>query len=371
MARRSARLGSGTTTSRSNRPGQAQRWVQGVRAVGGGQHHDPAGVLEAVHLGEQLVEGLLPLIAAGEVAVVAAGAEGVDLVDEHDRRPAGAGLLEQVPDPGRADPDEHLHEARARDREEGDAGLTGDGAGQQGLAGAGWPGHQHAARAARPGAVVAGGVAQIVHDLADLRLHRGVAGHVGEPGGRPLGVDDPRVHPGQAAQTAAARRLPAGSVNDEIEHAADQQQRQQPDQHRRQRRGRGGGGGGDLDVVGGQVTGQAIVTERDRDVGRERLSAGQAAGDLACRADGHRANRPCADIGQEPRIAQRRTRGCTPRQGQQRQQARCESRRKQPPPPRGGCLARRAGLGRTHIGAPSRCPPARRAGSNGGLADSA
>src|ERR1700760_4137104 len=43
--------------------GTAQRGVQGVRPVGGGQHHHPAGVLESVHLGEQLVQGLLALVA--------------------------------------------------------------------------------------------------------------------------------------------------------------------------------------------------------------------------------------------------------------------------------------------------------------------
>src|SRR4029079_7887816 len=76
--------------------GTAQRGVQGVRPVGGGQHHDPGGLVESVHLGEQLVQGLLPLVAAGVAAVVAAGAEGIDLVDEHDGRRADAGLLEQV-----------------------------------------------------------------------------------------------------------------------------------------------------------------------------------------------------------------------------------------------------------------------------------
>ena len=193
--------------------GAAQRGVQGVRPVGGGQHHHPGGVVESVHLGEQLVERLLPLVAAGEAAVVAAGAEGVDLVDEHDRRPAGAGLLEQIPDPGRADADEHLHEARARYGEEGDVGLAGDRAGEQGLAGAGRPGHQHATRSARPGPVVAAGVAQVVDDLADLGLDRGIAGHVGEPGDRPLGVDDPRLGLGQAGQAGPGRRpgrRPAG-----------------------------------------------------------------------------------------------------------------------------------------------------------------
>src|SRR5206468_864922 len=71
--------------------GPAQRGIQGIRPVGGGQHDHPAGLVESVHLGEQLVQGLLPFVAACEAAVVAAGAEGVDLVNEHDRRPAGAG----------------------------------------------------------------------------------------------------------------------------------------------------------------------------------------------------------------------------------------------------------------------------------------
>src|SRR2546430_17281447 len=79
-----------------------------------------------------------------------------------------------------------------------------DRAGEQGLAGAGWAGHQHATRPARPGPVVAAGVAQVVNDLADFRLDRGVAGHVGEPGGRPLGIDDPRLRLGQPAEPARA-----------------------------------------------------------------------------------------------------------------------------------------------------------------------
>jgi hypothetical protein len=53
-------------------------------------------------------------------------------------------------------------------------------------------------------------------------------------------------------------------------------------------------------VVGGQVTGQAVVAERHRDGGGERLTAGQAAGDLALWTDGHRADHAGADIGQEP-----------------------------------------------------------------------
>src|ERR1022692_666600 len=93
--------------------GPAQCRVERVRPVGGGQYNYPAGVLESVHLGEDLVEGLLPLVTAGQAAGFAAGAEGVDLVDDHDRRRAAPGLVEQVPDPGGPDADEHLHEAGA------------------------------------------------------------------------------------------------------------------------------------------------------------------------------------------------------------------------------------------------------------------
>ena len=250
--------------------------------------------------------------------------------------------------------------------------LPGDRAGEQGLAGTGRPGHQHAARPARPGPVIAAGIAQVVHDLADLRLHRGVAGHVSEPGDRPFGGDDPRFglgHAGQAANTAAeAAGLPADAAGDEIEQAADEQQWQQPDQHRQQRGGRGGGGGGDLDVMGSQVTGQAIPPERDRDGDGERLPAGQGAAHLARRADGHRADRPGADIGHEPGVAQLRARGRAARQDQQHQKEGCDGRGKQPPPPPG--RVRRVGgavLGHAHLRAPSRCPAARRAGSNRGL----
>ena len=50
-------------------------------------------------------------------------------------------------------------------------------------------------------------------------------------------------------------------------------------------------------MVEGQVTGETVAAERHRDGGSERLTAGQAAGDLTLRTDGHRADRPGADIG--------------------------------------------------------------------------
>jgi hypothetical protein len=50
--------------------------------------------------------------------------DGVDLVDEDDAGRVLLALLEEVADAARADADEHLDEVRARDAEEGHAGLA-------------------------------------------------------------------------------------------------------------------------------------------------------------------------------------------------------------------------------------------------------
>jgi hypothetical protein len=138
--------GSGTTTWRSKRPGAQQRRVEHVRAVGGGDDDDALVALEAVHLDQQLVQRLLALVIAAAQAGAAMAADRVDLVDEDDAGRVLLGLLEHVAHARGADADEHLDEVRAGDGEERHLGLAGDGAGQQGLAGAGRADHQHALR---------------------------------------------------------------------------------------------------------------------------------------------------------------------------------------------------------------------------------
>ena len=64
--------------------GTGQSRVEGIRTVGGREDDDAAVALEAVHLGEQLVQGLLTLVVAAQLAAVALLANGVYLVDEHD-----------------------------------------------------------------------------------------------------------------------------------------------------------------------------------------------------------------------------------------------------------------------------------------------
>ncbi len=123
-----------------------QRGVEDVRPVRGGDQDDVVLHLEPVHLDQQLVQRLLALVVTAAEAGAAVAADCVDLVHEDDAGRVLLGLLEEVPDARRADADEHLDEVGAGDREERHAGLAGDRAGKQRLAGAGRAVEQHALR---------------------------------------------------------------------------------------------------------------------------------------------------------------------------------------------------------------------------------
>ena len=104
--------------------GAQEGGVEDVGPVGGRDQDDPVVRLEAVHLHEELVQGLLALVVAAAQAGPAVATHGVDLVDEDDAGRVLLALLEEVADAGRAHPHEHLHEVGARDGEEGHVGLA-------------------------------------------------------------------------------------------------------------------------------------------------------------------------------------------------------------------------------------------------------
>src|SRR2546421_12610212 len=173
-----------------------QRRVEDVRPVGRrDQDHAALGV-EAVHLDQQLVEGLLALVVPAAEPGAPVPADRVDLVHEDDRRRVGLGLLEQVAYPGGADTDEHLHEVGAGDGIERYAGLAGHGPGQQRLTGTGRPEQQYALGDLRAERLVLGRVLQEVLDLVQLFDRLVGPGHGGERGIRDLLGDE--LRPGLA-----------------------------------------------------------------------------------------------------------------------------------------------------------------------------
>src|SRR5665647_3582503 len=148
--------------------GAQQRGVEDVGAVGGGEEDDVVLHLEAVHLDEQLVEGLLALVVPAAHAGAAVTANGVDLVDEDDAGRVLLGLREQVAHARGADADEHLDEVRAADAEERNARLAGDGPCEERLAGAGRAEQQHALGDARAQLLELLGVLEELLDLVQL-----------------------------------------------------------------------------------------------------------------------------------------------------------------------------------------------------------
>ena len=116
--------------------GAQQGRVEAVGAVGCGQNNDTLVVVEAVHLGQQLVERLLALVVAAKAAAIALLADSIDLVDKDDARGLFLGLLKQVTHLGGAATDEHLNELGARNAKERHARLAGNSLGEQGLTGA-------------------------------------------------------------------------------------------------------------------------------------------------------------------------------------------------------------------------------------------
>ena len=91
-------------------PGPQQRRIEDVRTVRGGEDDHAFCAGEPVHLRQDLVQGLLALIVAAERVRAARAPDGVDLVDEDDRRGDLSCFREQFADPTGADADDHLDE---------------------------------------------------------------------------------------------------------------------------------------------------------------------------------------------------------------------------------------------------------------------
>jgi hypothetical protein len=153
----------------------------------------------------------------------------VDLVDEDDGGRVRLGLLEQVAHAAGADADEHLDEVRAGDRVEGHAGLAGDSASEQRLAGAGRAVQQDAL-----GDLGADGLElrRLLEELLDLGelLERLVgARDVGERRLRHVLADELGLALAELHDAvAAALHL----VHEEEQQAEDEQDRQEADEQR-------------------------------------------------------------------------------------------------------------------------------------------
>ncbi len=234
-----------------------QRGVEDVGAVGGRDHDDAEVGLEAVHLDQHLVEGLLALVVAAAQAGATLAADGVDFVDEDDAGRVLLGVLEHVAHAGRADADEHLDEVGAGDREERHLGLAGDALGQQRLAGAGRADQQQAARNAAAELLEFLRVLQEVDDFLDFLLGFVTAGNIGEGDLVVVLVEHARLALAEGERAALAAAL---HLAHEVDPDADQQQHRAPaDEQRHEQRAFLARLDVELDVVVDQVADQAAI----------------------------------------------------------------------------------------------------------------
>src|SRR5208283_6120088 len=103
--------------------GAQKRRIEHLRTVGGSHdNHWGAGVgFEAVNLRQQLVEGLLTLVIAAHAHHASpALTDGINLINENDRRSGLARLLEKVAHACGAHANEHLDKFGATSLEESD-----------------------------------------------------------------------------------------------------------------------------------------------------------------------------------------------------------------------------------------------------------
>src|SRR5918992_4438328 len=207
-------------------PGPQECLVEHVGLVGGGQNDHALLAGETIHLGQDLVEGLLLLARSPDRRLAAGPSYGVELVDKDDRGGVLAGLLEEVAHATSADAHEQLDELRGAQGEERHTRLARHGPRQERLARSRGSHQEHAFRGRSPKAGVLLGVLEEVHDLDELVLGLLDAGDVleGDPGVLLL-VVAPGAAPTDAREGAAHAAALLLSAPIEPDVAPDQQQR--------------------------------------------------------------------------------------------------------------------------------------------------
>ena len=202
--------------------GAQQRRIETVGAIGCGKDNDTLVVIEAIHLGQQLIERLLALVVAAKAAAIALLTDGIDLIDKDDTRCLFLGLLKQVTNLSSAATDKHLNELRARNAKERNTGLAGNSLGKQGLTGTRRANKESTARQLGANLLVALRLLQKVDDLLEGLLGLFLAGDVLKGHAHVLGGDHARAGLTQsaAAKTAAAKVHRRAVIAHSLLHAA-------------------------------------------------------------------------------------------------------------------------------------------------------
>ena len=160
--------------------GPQQSGIKHIGAVRCRDNDDTFLSIEPIHLHQERVQSLFPLVVSTAYAMTTMPADGVDLVDENDAGRRFFSLLEHVPHPGGSDPDKHFHKIGAADGEKGNVGFAGDGPGQQRFTRAGRANQQDPFRNPASELLKLFRIAQKFHQLLDFLFGFLYAGDIAE-----------------------------------------------------------------------------------------------------------------------------------------------------------------------------------------------
>ena len=123
--------------------GAQQGRVKHVGTVSCRNHNNTVVCFKAIHLDQQLVQGLLTLIMATAHTGTTVTTHSINLVDKDDARCLLFGLFEHVTNPRSTHTHEHLYEVRTGDGEKRYFSFAGNRFGNQGFTSSRWANHQH------------------------------------------------------------------------------------------------------------------------------------------------------------------------------------------------------------------------------------
>ena len=159
--------------------GTQEGFVQHIGTVGGGQHDDVGTTAETIHLGKQLVKGILAfVVGVAQSGMAARTSHSINLVDKDDAGRFLLGLLEEVSHTRSTHAHKHLDKIGTRHGEEWHIGLTGHSLCQECLTRARRPYQQHPLGNLTTQIGILFRMLQEVHHLHHLLLGASQSGHI-------------------------------------------------------------------------------------------------------------------------------------------------------------------------------------------------
>ena len=213
-----------TNRNRAVEPARAQkRWIENIRSVGGSQDDQLVMHVKSIHFHQQLVQGLFTFIIDCAQPGSTAAADGIHFIDEDNRRSYLHSLSEKITYPAGAYTDKHFHEFGSADTEERDSRFSGNGSGEQGLAGSWRSNQQHTVRNASAQIMVFFRVAQKIDNFSQFLFGFICAGYIFERHCRMIAC----ILAGFATAETEYARLAARSTSPQPDHSAQKEQQGQ------------------------------------------------------------------------------------------------------------------------------------------------